>query len=324
MAASTHPIKLIGLNGNLPLAEKTAKMAGFKLLDTQIKHFSDGEINVNINESVRGDDVYIIQSIQDPVNENLLELLIVIDALRRASAHQINVVVPYLAYTRSDRKTKAREPITAKLVANMIEKAGADRVITIDLHASQIQGFFDIPVDHLKANSILAKYFLEQGFKDDVVIVSPDHSGTNLARKFAEFFDAPIAIVDQRSNHYDSSIQDIIGEVEGKTAIIVDDIIDTGVRLDYSSKSLLNAGAKKVYVAATHALLSQDATKRIDTLPIEKVVVTDTIMHNDAVPKNLEVLSVDALLAAAIKHIYENRSLHDIFDEQQHLKNEYK
>lgn len=322
MTASTHPIRLIGLTGNLPLAEKTAKMTGFPLLDTTIRHFSDGEINVNINESIRGDDVYIIQSIQDPVNENLMELLIVIDALRRASAHQINVVLPYMAYTRSDRKTKAREPITAKLVSNMIEKSGADRVITIDLHASQIQGFFDIPVDHLKAASILAKYFLDQGIdKENVVVVSPDHSGTNLARKFAEFFDAPIAIVDQRRSHYDQSIQNIIGDVNGKIAIIADDIIDTGIRLDYSTRSLLNAGATKVYAAATHALLSADAPKRIAEIPLEKVVVTDTIIHDpEDIPANMEIMSVDRLLAAAIKHIYENKSLHDIFDEQQHLK----
>lgn len=320
MSDTKHNIKLIGLNGNLPLAEKTAEVLGFPLIKTSIKHFSDGEINININETVRGDNVYVIQSIQDPVNENLMELLIIIDALRRASAHKINVVVPYMAYARADRKTKAREPITAKLVANMIEEAGADRVIALDLHASQIQGFFDIPVDHLRAVSILAKFFLDEGVKENVVIVSPDHSGTNMARKFAEFFDAPIAIVDQRGSHYDDAVHGIIGEVEGATAIIVDDIIDTGIRLSYSTKSLKAAGAKKVYAAATHALLSKNATEILDNAGLEQIVVTDSIIHEDGhYPENMVRLSVDYLLAAAIQHIYENKSLHDIFDDNQNL-----
>ncbi len=320
MTESKHPIKLIGLNGNLPLAEATSKKLGYPLISTSIKHFSDGEININIEETVRGDDVYVIQSIQDPVNENLMELLIIIDALKRASAHEVNIVIPYMAYARADRKTHAREPITAKLVTNLIEEAGADRVIALDLHAPQIQGFFDIPVDHLQAGSIMARYLIDEGIKD-VVVVSPDHSGTNMARKFAEFFDAPIAIVDQRGSHYDDTIHDIIGDVNGKTAVIVDDIIDTGMRLGYSSKSLVKAGAKKVIVAATHALLSQNATELINTLPIDEIVTTDSIINPpDKYPKNTKVLSVDGLMAAAIEHIYHDKSIHEIFDAQNLLK----
>ena len=212
-----HPMKVIGLGGNPALNEKIASILHQPLIETAVHHFSDGEIQVNIGESVRGCDVFVIQSVQDPVNENFMELEIVLDALHRASAHAINVVAPYLAYSRSDTKTRSREPITAKLVANLLQLTGMDRLITVDLHASQIQGFYNIPVDHLHAIPLLGQYFLDNGIAtkedDDIVVVSPDHSGAKLARNFGQYFNAPIAIVDQRGARYDTEVHDIIGDV---------------------------------------------------------------------------------------------------------------
>ncbi len=252
-----------------------------------------------------------------------MELEIVLDALHRASAHVINVVVPYLAYSRSDTKTRSREPITAKLVANLLQLTGIDRLITVDLHASQIQGFYNIPVDHLHAIPLLGQYFLDNGIAtkedDDIVVVSPDHSGAKLARNFGQYFNAPIAIVDQRGARYDTEVHDIIGDVKDKKCIIVDDLIDTGSRISSSTKSVLAAGAKKVYVAATHALLSKTATEVLNELPIEQIVVTDTIKHN-RYPDRMVRISVDQLLARGIDYVYNDRSIHQIFDEQNRLK----
>ena len=318
-----HPMKVIGLGGNPALNEKIASILHQPLIETAVHHFSDGEIQVNIGESVRGCDVFVIQSIQDPVNENFMELEIVLDALHRASAHVINVVVPYLAYSRSDTKTRSREPITAKLVANLLQLTGMDRLITVDLHASQIQGFYNIPVDHLHAIPLLGQYFLDNGIAtkedDDIVVVSPDHSGAKLARNFGQYFNAPIAIVDQRGARYDTEVHDIIGDVKDKKCIIVDDLIDTGSRISSSTKSVLAAGAKKVYVAATHALLSRNATEVLNELPIEQIVVTDTIKHN-RYPDRMVRISVDQLLARGIDYVYNDRSIHQIFDEQNRLK----
>lgn len=318
-----HPMKVIGLGGNPALNEKIASILHQPLIETAVHHFSDGEIQVNIGESVRGCDVFVIQSIQDPVNENFMELEIVLDALHRASAHVINVVVPYLAYSRSDTKTRSREPITAKLVANLLQLTGIDRLITVDLHASQIQGFYNIPVDHLHAIPLLGQYFLDNGIAtkedDDIVVVSPDHSGAKLARNFGQYFNAPIAIVDQRGARYDTEVHDIIGDVKDKKCIIVDDLIDTGSRISSSTKSVLAAGAKKVYVAATHALLSKNATEVLNELPIEQIVVTDTIKHN-RYPDRMVRISVDQLLARGIDYVYNDRSIHQIFDEQNRLK----
>ncbi|WP_027825191.1 ribose-phosphate diphosphokinase [Lactobacillus psittaci] len=318
-----HPMKLIGLGGNQALNEKIANILHIPLLETAVHHFSDGEIAVNIGETVRGCDVFVIQSIQDPVNENFMELEIVCDALHRASAHRINCVVPYLAYSRSDTKTRSREPITAKLVANLLQLTGIDRLITLDLHAEQIQGFYNIPVDHLHAMPLLAHYYLDNGIasvdEDDVVIVSPDHSGTKLARSFGSFFNAPIAIVDQRGARYDDSVHDMIGDVKGKKCIIVDDLIDTGTRIASSTNSVLAAGATKVYVAASHALLSHDAISVLNKLPIEQIVVTDTIKH-EKYPDRLVRVSVDQLLARGIDYVYNDRSIHQIFDEQNRIK----
>ena len=318
-----HPMKVIGLGGNPALNEKIASILHQPLIETAVHHFSDGEIQVNIGESVRGCDVFVIQSVQDPVNENFMELEIVLDALHRASAHTINVVVPYLAYSRSDTKTRSREPITAKLVANLLQLTGMDRLITVDLHASQIQGFYNIPVDHLHAIPLLGQYFLDNGIAtkedDDIVVVSPDHSGAKLARNFGQYFNAPIAIVDQRGARYDTEVHDIIGDVKNKKCIIVDDLIDTGSRISSSTKSVLAAGAKKVYVAATHALLSKNATEVLNELPIEQIVVTDTIKRN-RYPDRMIRISVDQLLARGIDYVYNDRSIHQIFDEQNRLK----
>lgn len=318
-----HPMKVIGLGGNPALNEKIAAILHQPLIETAVYHFSDGEIQVNIGESVRGCDVFVIQSIQDPVNENFMELEIVLDALQRASAHIINVVVPYLAYSRSDTKTRSREPITAKLVANLLQLTGMDRLITVDLHASQIQGFYNIPVDHLHAIPLLGQYFLDNGIAtkedDDIVVVSPDHSGAKLARNFGQYFNAPIAIVDQRGARYDTEVHDMIGDVKDKKCIIIDDLIDTGSRISSSTKSVLAAGAKKVYVAATHALLSKNATGVLNELPIEQIVVTDTIKHK-RYPDRMVRISVDQLLARGIDYVYNDRSIHQIFDEQNRLK----
>ena len=318
-----HPMKVIGLGGNHALNEKIAAILHQPLIETAVHHFSDGEIQVNIGESVRGCDVFVIQSIQDPVNENFMELEIILDALHRASAHTINVVVPYLAYSRSDTKTRSREPITAKLVANLLQLTGMDRLITVDLHASQIQGFYSVPVDHLHAIPLLGQYFLDNGIAtkedDDIVVVSPDHSGAKLARNFGQYFNAPIAIVDQRGARYDTEVHDIIGDVKDKKCIIVDDLIDTGSRISSSTKSVMAAGAKKVYVAATHALLSKNATEVLNELPIEQIVVTDTIKHN-RYPDRMVRISVDQLLARGIDYVYNDRSIHQIFDEQNRLK----
>ena len=318
-----HPMKVIGLGGNPALNEKIAAILHQPLIETAVHHFSDGEIQVNIGESVRGCDVFVIQSIQDPVNENFMELEIVLDALQRASAHVINVGVPYLAYSRSDTKTRAREPITAKLVANLLQLTGMDRLITVDLHASQIQGFYNIPVDHLHAIPLLGQYFLDNGIAtkedDDIVVVSPDHSGAKLARNFGQYFNAPIAIVDQRGARYDTEVHDMIGDVKDKKCIIIDDLIDTGSRISSSTKSVLAAGAKKVYVAATHALLSKNATGVLNELPIEQIVVTDTIKHK-RYPDRMVRISVDQLLARGIDYVYNDRSIHQIFDEQNRLK----
>ena len=318
-----HPMKLIGLGGNQALAERIAAALDKPLLETAVQHFSDGEIQVNITESVRGCDVYVIQSIQDPVNENFMELMIVLDALHRASAHSVNVVIPYMAYSRQDTKNRSREPITAKLLANLLQLTDIDDLIAVDLHASQIQGFYNIPVDHLHAMPILAQYFLDNGIaskeNDDVVVVSPDHSGAKLARTFGSYFDAPIAIVDQRGARYDAEAHDMIGGVKDKTVIIVDDLIDTGSRIASSTRSVLAAGAKKVYVAATHALLSQNAIDVLNELPVEQIVVTDTIKHKKY-PDRMVRLSVARLLAKGIDYIYNDKSIHQIFDEQNRIQ----
>ncbi|WP_057769243.1 ribose-phosphate diphosphokinase [Lactobacillus selangorensis] len=305
------PMQLFALNGNRPLAEKIAQHMGIPLSKTTIQHFADGEIQVNIVESVRGAEAYVIQPTSDPVNENFMELMIMVDALRRASAKSINVVMPYYGYSRADRKARSREPITAKLVANLLSMDGIDRLIALDLHADQLQGFFDIPVDHLRAMPIQAKYLMDHNIKGhDVVVVAPQHSNVKDARKLAEFLDSPIAIVDKRA----SGKTYVIGDVEGKTCVILDDMIDTGNRVVYTTEALKDAGAKDIYACATHAIFSAGATDRLKAEPLKKIIVTDSIqIPEDKQLDNLVQLSVAQLFAAAIERIHSNRSVDDLF-----------
>lgn len=315
-------LKLFALSSNIPLAEKIATELGVELGRISSTKFSDGEIKINIEESIRGDHVYIQQSTSSPVNDNLMELLIMIDALRRASAKTINVVIPYYGYARQDRKAQSREPITSKLVANMITTAGANRVLTLDLHAAQIQGFFDMPVDHLMGAPLLANYILEheelKADKDDVVVVSPDHGGVTRARKLAEFLKAPIAIIDKRRPKANvAEVMNIIGDVKDKHCVIIDDMIDTAGTITLAAQALKDYGAKDVYVCCTHAILSGPAPERLTRSVIKEVIVTDSIQISEE--KHIEKLrqvTVAPLMAEAIRRIHENRSVSPLFSEQ--------
>ncbi|MGY3740039.1 ribose-phosphate diphosphokinase [Granulicatella elegans] len=312
-------LKIFALSSNRPLAQKIADQVGVELGKVSVTHFSDGEIKINIDESIRGDHVYIVQSTSYPVNDNLMELLIMIDALRRASAKTINVVLPYYGYARQDRKAQSREPITAKLVANMITQAGADRVLTLDLHAAQIQGFFDIPVDHLLGAPLLANYFLENNFKDkDIVVVSPDHGGVTRARKLAEFLHAPIAIIDKRRPKANvAEVMNIIGDVKGKVAVLIDDMIDTAGTITLAAQAIQDAGALEVYACCTHPVLSGPALDRLNASVIKEVVVTDSIqVPEEKTGGKIVQVSVDQLMAEAIKRIHENRSVSPLFIEK--------
>ncbi|MCH5357038.1 ribose-phosphate diphosphokinase [Limosilactobacillus reuteri] len=313
-------VRLFSLNSNPKLAEQIAQRVGIPLSKASISHFADGEIKITIDESIRGCEVYVIQSVSDPVNTNLMELLIMVDALRRASAAKINVVMPYYGYARQDRKARSREPITAKLIANLLEMDQISRLVTIDLHAPQVQGFFDIPVDHLQATSLFTEYIEEQNLGDDIVVVAPDHAGVNLARKYAERIKASIAIIDNRNDEVRERTEQevpeyVIGDVKGKTAIIVDDIVDTGVRMNLSAQALKNFGAAKVYGIATHAVLSADAVNTLQNSPLEKMIVTDTIQlpKEKEFPKLVQ-LSVDDLLKEAIVRIHNNQSIDTLFN----------
>lgn len=257
-------LKIFSLEGNQPLAQEVANLVGIPLGKSTVKRFADGEVQINIEESIRGCDVFIIQPTSYPVNEHLMELLIMIDACKRASAANINIVMPYYGYARQDRKARSREPITAKLVANIIEKAGASRMIALDLHAPQIQGFFDIPIDHLMGVPILSNYFLEKGLDpDNTVVVSPDHGGVTRARKMADRLKTPIAIIDKRRPKPNvAEVMNIVGDIDGKTAIIIDDIIDTAGTITLAADALVKKGAKEVYACCTHPVLSGPARER--------------------------------------------------------------
>jgi len=310
-------LKIFSLNSNRPLAEKIAAAVGVELGKSSVTQFSDGEIQVNIEESIRGSHVYIIQSTSSPVNDNLMELLIMIDALKRASAKTINVVMPYYGYARQDRKARAREPITAKLVANMLEKAGATRMLTLDLHAVQIQGFFDIPVDHLMGAPLISDYFMEHGIQgDDVVVVSPDHGGVTRARKLAEYLKAPIAIIDKRRPKANvAEVMNIIGHVEGKICVLIDDMIDTAGTISLAANALQEAGAKEVYASCTHPVLSGPALQRIQDSAIKRLVVTDSIyLSDDRKTDKIDEISVGELIGDAIKRIHENKPVSPLFE----------
>lgn len=311
-------LKIFAGNSNKGLAEEICRHLNISLGEANVSRFPDGEIKVKIEESVRGEDVFIIQSTCPPANEYLMELLIMIDALRRASAGKITAVIPYYGYARQERKTQPREPITAKLVANLLVSAGVNRVLTMDLHAGQIQGFFDIPVDQLEAVSILSNYFKEKGI-DKVVVVSPDVGGTARAREFAEYLKKPIAIIDKyRASFDDVEIMHIVGRVKGKTAIIVDDIIDTAASVIRGSQALLNAGAEEVYICATHPVFAGPAKERIEKSfhdgQFKEVVVTNTIpINKEKSLSGIKVLSVAEIFAEAISRIHSNLSISTLF-----------
>ncbi|QKG83080.1 ribose-phosphate diphosphokinase [Kroppenstedtia pulmonis] len=308
-------LHVFSCNSNPELAREIAAHIGVPLGDAVVGRFSDGEIHIRLNESVRGSDVYVIQSTCDPVNQHLMELLVMVDALKRASARTINVVIPYYGYARQDRKTRARDPITSKLVANLIETAGADRIITMDLHATQIQGFFDIPVDHLLGVPILGDHFTKKAL-DDVVVVSPDHGGVIRARKLAERLESPIAIIDKRRPEPNvAEVMNIVGDVKGKTAIIIDDIIDTAGTISLAANALLDYGAKEVYACCTHPVFSGPAIQRIKESNIAEMIVTNTIpLGKEKQLDKIRVLSVAPLIGEAIIRVHEELSVSKLFD----------
>ncbi|MGP4063133.1 ribose-phosphate diphosphokinase [Halobacillus litoralis] len=308
-------LKVFSLNSNPELAKEIADNIGVDLGECTVTSFSDGEIQINIEESIRGCDVYVVQSTCEPVNQHIMELLIMIDALKRASARTINIVMPYYGYARQDRKARAREPITAKLVADLLETAGASRVLMLDLHAPQIQGFFNLPIDHLVGVPILSDYFEEKNF-EDVVIVSPDHGGVTRARKMADRLKAPIAIIDKRRPRPNvSEVMNIVGNIEGKTAILIDDIIDTAGTITLAANALVENGAKDVYACCTHPVLSGPAIERIDNSKIKELVVTNTIpLGEEKTSDKITELSVAGLISEAIIRVHERQSISILFD----------
>lgn len=316
MLHNSKNIKIFSANSNPNLAASIANHLNLPLSANKVGKFSDGEIFVNLDETVRGSDVFIIQSTCDPVNDHLMELLVMIDACKRASAGRIVAVMPYFGYARQDRKAKARDPITAKLVANLITAAGATRVLTMDLHAAQIQGFFDIPVDHLLGVPLLAPYYLDKfESMDDVVVVSPDFGSVTRARNFARIIDTPIAIIDKRRPKPNvSEVMNIIGDIKDKKVILVDDMIDTAGTITHGAEALLEKGAKEVYACCTHPVLSGPAMDRIEASPIKELVVLDTIeLPEEKKTPNIKVLSVAKLFADAIEKIYEDESISTLF-----------
>ncbi|MBQ7816753.1 MAG: ribose-phosphate diphosphokinase [Oscillospiraceae bacterium] len=308
-------IKIFAANSSKELAKKIADQMGLPLGRCEVGTFSDGEIAVSIQETVRGSDVFVVQSTNAPVNNNLMELLIMIDALKRASAGRITAVIPYYGYARQDRKSKSRDPITAKLVADLITEAGADRVLTMDLHAAQIQGFFDIPLDHLVGMPILARMF-ETREIEDLVVVSPDLGSVTRARNFANILDAPIAIIDKRRPKANvSEIMNIIGDIDGKNAVIIDDIIDTAGTLCNAANALKERGAKSVRACATHGVLSGPAIQRIQDSALEEIILLDTIqLPPEKQIDKIKVTTVATVFADAIRRIYTDQSVSTLFD----------
>ncbi len=313
-------IKLFALSSNRALAEEISRTSGIEISNVDVVRFADGEISINIEESVRGHDVFVVQSTSSPANEHLMELLILADAIKRASAKTLTVLMPYYGYSRQDRKAKSRQPITAKLIADMLQVAGVDRLICIDLHAAQIQGFFNVPIDNFPAAPLLADYFLYTKHLENIVVVSPDHGGVTRARVFARILNAPLAIIDKRRPEPNKAeVQNIIGDVNGKIAIMVDDIIDTAGTLIAGAQALMNAGAIKVYAAATHPVFSGDSLERIQNSVICEVVVTDTISNPGiALSNKITQLSIGPLLGQSILHIVKDEPISQIFDKIHH------
>lgn len=306
-------MKLFAGNANPALAKAVAKHLHMPLGKALVGRFPDAEIEIKILENVRGTDCFIIQPTSEPANDNLMELLLIMDALRRASALRITPVIPYFGYGRQDRKAQPRVPISSKLVSNLITTAGADRVLTMDLHAGQIQGFFDIPVDHIYTNPVFINYFKQKKLKD-VVVVSPDAGGVERARAFAKKLNYDLAIIDKRrTSPTDADVMNVIGDVGGKTALIVDDLVDTAGTLAKAAKALRNSGAIKVYAACAHGVLAGPALERLESAPLEELVITDTIALNGKQLSKIKVLSVAPLLAEAIKRIHEERTISALF-----------
>ena len=307
-------VKIFSLTANVELAEEIADAVGVPLSSCDVLHFADGEVNVQINETVRGHNVFVVQPTSAPVNEHLMELLIMCDALKRASAKTINLVIPYYGYSRQDRKARSRQPISAKLVADLLQVAGADRVITMDIHAAQEQGFFDIPVDNFMGLPILANYIMDKHL-ENLVVVSPDHGGTTRAREFAKVLDTTIAIIDKRRPEPNKAeVMNIIGDVKGKTCVLVDDMCDTAGTLTIGAKALMDAGATKVYAACTHGVLSGPAIQRIQDSCIEEMIITNTIKLDDSKKiDKIKVLSVGHLLGHGILRILSDEPLSGLF-----------
>ena len=315
MKSDKRRLKVFTGNANPELAREIAAYIGVPRGEAKTSRFSNGEIQVVIDESVRGADVFVVQPTCQPVNENLMELLILMDAFRRASARRITAVIPHYGYARQDRKARGREPVSAKLVANLLVTAGAGRILTMDLHAAQIQGFFDIPVDHLMAGPLIADYFRKKGLTD-VTVVSPDIGGVGRARDLAERLHAPIAIVDKRRPAPNvAEVMNVIGKVKGRTVIMMDDIIDTAGTITLSSKALLDYGVKDVYVCCTHGVLSGPAISRLEAAPIKEVVITNTIpLPPEKQLEKIKVLSVAPIIGEAIIRIYEDLSVSELFE----------
>ena len=309
-------IKLFSLNSNKELAEEIAEHLGIELSACSVSKFADGEVNISIEETVRGYSVFVVQPTNNPVNENYMELLVMLDALKRASAKEINVIMPYYGYSRQDRKAAPRQPISAKLMADLLQVAGADRMMCLDLHAAQIQGFFDIPIDNFLALPVLAEYFVEKNL-EDIVVVSPDHGGTTRARKLAEVLDAPLAIVDKRRpKPNQAEVMNLIGDVEGKNCIIIDDMVDTAGTLSIVVKAIKARGAKTVYACCSHGLLSGPACERLDATPLEELVITNSVkLSKDKKEKYpwIKQLSIAGLLAAGILNIVDDKPVSDLF-----------
>lgn len=308
-------IQIFSGNANRPLAEEICQTLGVKLGNATVKRFSDSEVWVEIDENVRGKDVFVVQSTSYPANEHLMELLIMVDALKRASAERITAVIPYYGYARQDRKVAPRTPITSKLVADLITAAGAHRVLSVDLHAGQIQGFFNIPFDHLYATPILLKY-IKENLLNSVVIITPDAGGTERARAYAKRLDSTLAMIDKRrSRPNESEVMNVIGEVEGKTAVIVDDMVDTAGTLTQAAEALKDKGAEKVYACITHGVLSGNALEKIENSSLESLVITNTIHQSEEVLKcpKIKVLSMAQVLGEAINRINHSDSVSSLF-----------
>lgn len=307
-------LKLFTGNANPPLAKAVARHMNVPLGKAFVGRFPDGEIEIKVLENVRGADCFILQPTSTPANDNLMELLLLMDALRRASAARITAVMPYFGYGRQDRKAQPRVPISSKLVSNLITTAGANRVLAMDLHAGQIQGFFDIPVDHLYTNPVFVNYLKNRKWKNNVVVVSPDAGGVERARSIAKRLDFDLAIIDKRrTSPTEADILHVVGDVKGKTCLIVDDLVDTAGTLAKGSQALMKNGAKEVYAAAAHGVLAGPAMERLENSPIKELIITDSIFLNGKKSNKIKVLSVAALLGEAIKRIHEERTVSALF-----------